>query len=134
MLFYHVGGMEEISGSGNSFLNCKEAIVVQNIVASLFSTGVQPENIGVITPYEGQRVSISSRLEEIATEYSQKIEVALVFLSFFVSFLLLQSRSYCTNFNDSTGSQHSCVPRTRERLYYHQLCPLKQDPRHRIRW
>lgn len=55
MMFYQNLGQEEISASGTSYLNRTEASTVEKIVTLLFKAGVQAEQVGVITPYEGQR-------------------------------------------------------------------------------
>ena len=53
--FYVTSGQEEIAGSGTSYLNRTEASCVEKIVTRFLNSGVKPEQIGVITPYEGQR-------------------------------------------------------------------------------
>lgn len=55
MLFYVTQGQEEIAGSGTSYLNRTEASNVEKIATRFLRCGVKPEQIGVITPYEGQR-------------------------------------------------------------------------------
>lgn len=55
MMFWAVYGREEISVSGTSYLNRVEAMNVERIITRLFKDGVKPSQIGVITPYEGQR-------------------------------------------------------------------------------
>ena len=55
MMFYAASGQEEIAGSGTSFLNRIEAANVEKIVTKFLKSGVKPEQIGVVTPYEGQR-------------------------------------------------------------------------------
>ncbi|KAG2119190.1 AAA domain-containing protein [Suillus clintonianus] len=55
MFFYQNLGREEISSSGTSFLNKMEASNVEKIVTKFFNVGVMPSQIGVVTPYEGQR-------------------------------------------------------------------------------
>ena len=55
MFFYQNLGQEEISSSGTSFLNRTEASNVEKIVTKFFKSGVLPAQIGVVTPYEGQR-------------------------------------------------------------------------------
>jgi regulator of nonsense transcripts 1 len=60
--FYICNGKEEISQSGTSFINRSEAILVENIIRFLFKNGVLEQQIGVITPYEGQRSYILSRI------------------------------------------------------------------------
>ncbi len=55
MLFYVTQGTEEIAGSGTSYLNRTEASSVEKITTRFLRCGVKPEQIGIITPYEGQR-------------------------------------------------------------------------------
>lgn len=55
MMFWAVYGREEISVSGTSYLNRVEAMNVERIVTRLFKDGVKASQIGIITPYEGQR-------------------------------------------------------------------------------
>jgi regulator of nonsense transcripts 1 len=55
MFFYSNLGHEEISASGTSYLNRTEAANVEKIATRLLKAGVKPTQIGVITPYEGQR-------------------------------------------------------------------------------
>lgn len=59
MLFVVSTGMEELSGSGTSFLNRAEAAAVEKAVTRLIQGGLAPAQIGVITPYEGQRAHIT---------------------------------------------------------------------------
>lgn len=58
MLFYAATGSEEIASSGTSFLNRTEAAHVEKVVTQLLRCGVKPTDIGVITPYEGQRAYV----------------------------------------------------------------------------
>jgi len=53
--FYVTLGQEEIAGSGTSYLNRSEASNVEKIATRFLQSGVKPEQIGIITPYEGQR-------------------------------------------------------------------------------
>lgn len=62
MLFYVTTGQEEIAGSGTSYLNRTEASNVEKIVTKFLRAGVKPEQIGLITPYEGQRAYLVSLL------------------------------------------------------------------------
>ncbi|KAK7467696.1 ATP-dependent RNA helicase [Stygiomarasmius scandens] len=55
MFFYQNLGQEEISSSGTSFLNQTEASNVEKIVTQFLKSGVVPGQIGVMTPYLGQR-------------------------------------------------------------------------------
>ncbi|RLV95252.1 ATP-dependent helicase NAM7 [Spathaspora sp. JA1] len=75
LMFWANYGREELSSSGNSFLNRVEAMNVEKIITRLFKDGVSPEQIGVITPYEGQRaylvqfMSMNSTLLEKRDQY-----------------------------------------------------------------
>ena len=55
MVFYHSVSAEEISSSGTSFLNRVEAKNVESVVTRFLRGGLMPDQIGIITPYEGQR-------------------------------------------------------------------------------
>lgn len=81
MFFYSITGMEEISGSGTSYLNRTEASHVEKIVTHLLRMGVTPAQIGVITPYDGQKKYLSDYMRRVgplsATLY-ETIEVASV--------------------------------------------------------
>ncbi|OLL24793.1 Regulator of nonsense transcripts 1 [Neolecta irregularis DAH-3] len=81
MMFYSNLGVEEISASGTSFLNRTEANNVEKIVTKLFKAGVSPSQIGVITPYEGQRSYIVSTMANngsLKKDMYKAVEVASV--------------------------------------------------------
>eukprot|EP00566_Odontella_aurita_P002202 CAMPEP_0113543462 /NCGR_PEP_ID=MMETSP0015_2-20120614/10171_1 /TAXON_ID=2838 /ORGANISM="Odontella" /LENGTH=1079 /DNA_ID=CAMNT_0000443623 /DNA_START=95 /DNA_END=3334 /DNA_ORIENTATION=- /assembly_acc=CAM_ASM_000160 len=81
MFFYSIQGMEEISASGTSYLNRTEASYVEKIVTLLFRIGVTPGQIGVITPYDGQKKYVSEymrRSGSLAAALYEAIEVASV--------------------------------------------------------
>ncbi len=98
MIFYQNLGQEEISSSGTSFLNrytppaeflmtwlmfgCRtEASNVEKIVTKFFKSGVVPSQIGVITPYEGQRSYIVNYMQfsgSLKKDLYKDIEVASV--------------------------------------------------------
>jgi regulator of nonsense transcripts 1 len=81
MMFYHAVGKEEISASGTSYLNKTEALNVEKIVTSFLKCGVLPNQIGIITPYEGQRAYICNYMQRSATLSNtlyKSIEVASV--------------------------------------------------------
>lgn len=63
MMFYQNLGQEEMSSSGTSHLNRTEAASVEKLVSTLLKAGVVPEQIGVITPYEGQRNFIINHMQ-----------------------------------------------------------------------
>jgi regulator of nonsense transcripts 1 len=60
--FYACYGSEEVSSSGTSFLNQCESIYCEELVKYLFKSGVGEAQIGIITPYEGQRTNIVNRV------------------------------------------------------------------------
>ncbi|KAL4183964.1 hypothetical protein AMTRI_Chr11g157650 [Amborella trichopoda] len=81
MFFYVQMGQEEISASGTSYLNRTEAANVEKIVSTFLKCGVTPNQIGVITPYEGQRayiVNYMSRNGALRQQLYKEIEVASV--------------------------------------------------------
>ncbi|XP_047323451.1 regulator of nonsense transcripts 1 homolog isoform X2 [Impatiens glandulifera] len=81
MFFYVQMGQEEISASGTSYLNRTEAANVEKIVTTFLRSGVMPNQIGVITPYEGQRayiVNYMSRNGALRQQLYKEIEVASV--------------------------------------------------------
>ncbi|GAA6022794.1 hypothetical protein JCM11491_006408, partial [Sporobolomyces phaffii] len=81
MYFHQNLGQEEISSSGTSFLNRTEASNVEKIVTRFFKSGVLPSQIGVITPYEGQRSYIVSYMQfngALKKELYKEVEVASV--------------------------------------------------------
>ena len=62
-MFWSVPGREETSSSGTSFLNVAEADAVEAVVTCLLRAGgAKPEEVGVITPYEGQRARVRHAL------------------------------------------------------------------------
>jgi len=81
MFFYCIWGMEEISASGTSFLNRTEASYVEKIVTHLLRMGVSPLQVGVITPYDGQRKYVTDfmrRSGSLSAATYDSIEVASV--------------------------------------------------------
>ncbi|KAF9261446.1 ATP dependent helicase [Marasmius fiardii PR-910] len=81
MFFYQNLGQEEISSSGTSFLNRTEASNVEKIVTKFFKSGVVPNQIGIVTPYEGQRSYIVNYMQFNGTlkkDLYKEIEVATV--------------------------------------------------------
>ena len=81
MFFYSVAGMEEISASGTSYLNRTEASYVEKVVTHLLRLGVTPAQIGVITPYDGQKKYVSEHMRRsgaLAHTLYEAIEVASV--------------------------------------------------------
>ncbi len=82
MMFYNCsGGMEEISASGTSYLNRAEAHFVEKVVTQLLKLGVKASEIGVITPYDGQRSYVTDfikRCGSMGSALYDQVEVASV--------------------------------------------------------
>ena len=81
MFFLISNGNEEIGSSGTSFLNRTEAMAVEKLVTLMLRAGVVPDQIGVITPYEGQRAFVVSHMQRngpLRSELYHDIEVASV--------------------------------------------------------
>ena len=62
MKFIISNGPEEIAGGGTSYLNRLEATMVEKLVTLMMKAGSLPEEIGVITPYQGQKSHVSSHM------------------------------------------------------------------------
>lgn len=81
MFFLISTGNEEVSATGTSFLNRSEASSVERIVTHMLRGGVLPQQIGVITPYEGQRAYVVNYMQKsgpLTSDLYQGIEVASV--------------------------------------------------------
>ncbi|TKA78901.1 Regulator of nonsense transcripts 1 [Cryomyces minteri] len=112
MMFWSNLGNEEISASGTSYLNRTEAQNVEKIVTRFFRAGVQPQDIGIITPYEGQRSYVVSSMQTAGTfkkENYKEIEVASVdaFQGREKDFIVLS----CVRSNDHQGIGFLSDPR-----------------------
>jgi regulator of nonsense transcripts 1 len=112
MMFWANLGNEEISASGTSYLNRTEASNVEKIVTRFFKAGVKPADIGVITPYEGQRSYVVSSMQNAGTfkkEHYKEIEVASVdaFQGREKDFIVLS----CVRSNDHQGIGFLSDPR-----------------------
>ena len=81
MFFYSSMGREEFAASGTSYLNRVEAQNVEKIITMLMRMGIKSQQIGVVTPYEGQRqyiLSYMARRGTMAQSVYEQIEVASV--------------------------------------------------------
>ena len=77
--FYSSIGTEEMSSSGTSFLNRTEANNVEKIVSFMLKAGIQATQIGVITPYEGQRSFLVQHLQKMQRKsVVEELEIASV--------------------------------------------------------
>jgi regulator of nonsense transcripts 1 len=112
MMFWVNLGNEEISASGTSYLNRTEASNVEKLATRFLKAGVQPQEIGIITPYEGQRSYIVSSMQANGTfkkETYKEIEVASVdaFQGREKDFIVLS----CVRSNDHQGIGFLSDPR-----------------------
>lgn len=71
MMFWSQTGQEEMSASGTSFLNRAEAVAVEKCVTRLLNSGVSPDQIGVVTPYEGQRAYVVQHMTRVGVLHPQ---------------------------------------------------------------
>lgn len=81
MMFYVNLGNEEISTSGTSYLNRTEASNCEKIVTRFMKAGILPSQIGVVTPYEGQRSYIVQYMQfngSLRKDLYKEIEVTSV--------------------------------------------------------
>lgn len=102
MFFYVTQGQEEIAGSGTSYLNRTEAANVEKIATKFLRAGIKSEQIGIITPYEGQRAYLVQHMQYQGSLHSklyQEIEVTVFFVerkTFLLSVFLLWTLILCT--------------------------------------
>lgn len=81
LFFWHTPGQEEISSSGTSYLNRTEVANVEKLVTKLIKAGMKPDQIGIITPYEGQRAHLIQHMQlsgSISQKLYEELEVASV--------------------------------------------------------
>ncbi|KPI36675.1 uncharacterized protein AB675_10103 [Cyphellophora attinorum] len=112
MMFWSNLGNEEISASGTSYLNRTEASNVEKLVTRFFKAGVRPAEIGIITPYEGQRSYVVSSMQAAGTfkkDMYKEVEVASVdaFQGREKEFIILS----CVRSNDHQGIGFLSDPR-----------------------
>lgn len=93
MFFYATTGQEEISSSGTSYLNRTEAASVEKIVTKLLKGGIKPDQIGVITPYEGQRAYCVMYMKHSGTMSNKLYEVSFYL---FICFHVCETLFRCT--------------------------------------
>jgi DNA polymerase alpha-associated DNA helicase A len=80
VVFFDTAGceyFEKLDGDGDEGSRCNEneATVVHNWVASLVAAGVNPSQIGILTPYQAQVALLSSRLRLL---YGPELEIGTV--------------------------------------------------------
>jgi len=81
MMFLTCSSLEEMSSSGTSYLNRGESATVERLVSSMLRSGLQSSQIGVITPYEGQRTHVQQYFGSrgsLAPERYEGLEIASV--------------------------------------------------------
>ncbi|TPX55251.1 hypothetical protein PhCBS80983_g05470 [Powellomyces hirtus] len=112
-MFFHCSyGQEELSSSGTSYLNRTEATNCEKVVTRLLKAGVKPSQIGIVTPYEGQRSYIVSHMQfagALKKELYKEIEVASVdaFQGREKDYIILT----CVRSNDHSGIGFTSDPR-----------------------
>jgi len=67
VMFHHVNGTEEIGSTGSSYLNVQEAEIVVKFIKEFVSLGMDPDEIGVVTPYLGQKAFLQVIIENSQT-------------------------------------------------------------------
>ena len=79
IFFYHISSTEEISGSGSSYVNRYEADTIVSLINYFQEQGVDSEEIGIITFYDGQKGFLEEYLDlNLDPEYYENIEVMSV--------------------------------------------------------
>eukprot|EP00601_Ochromonadales_sp_CCMP2298_P010786 CAMPEP_0173262828 /NCGR_PEP_ID=MMETSP1142-20121109/27004_1 /TAXON_ID=483371 /ORGANISM="non described non described, Strain CCMP2298" /LENGTH=862 /DNA_ID=CAMNT_0014198035 /DNA_START=20 /DNA_END=2608 /DNA_ORIENTATION=- len=81
MFFLVSNGNEEMGNSGTSFLNRTEGALVEKLVTLMLKKGITSDQIGVVTPYEGQRAYVVQHLQKagsLRAELYKELEVASV--------------------------------------------------------
>lgn len=104
MFFLNCNGMEELGSNGSSYLNRTEAIHIEKICTEFIRKGIEPEQIGIITAYEGQRAFVVTHLERngpLDASVYARVEVASVdaFQGREKEFMILS----CVRSNDHQG-------------------------------
>jgi len=74
MFFYCSTGLEEFAASGTSYVNRIEAQNVERVVNKMFKRGICPNQIGIITPYEGQRSYVLNYMLQAGNATKEQIE------------------------------------------------------------
>jgi len=72
--FFDIKGAEEKSGT--SWMNTEEAFKVEKILSDLISLGVKPDDIGIITPYVGQKAILQRKIHR--NQALKEVKVASV--------------------------------------------------------
>lgn len=81
MLFHCSYGREELSPSGTSYINRTEATYVEKVVTWFLKAGIKPHQVGIVTPYEGQRSFLVKWMEQRGTlkkDLYKEVETASV--------------------------------------------------------
>jgi len=112
LIFYVTQGHEEISGSGTSYLNRTEACNVEKVTTRFLKAGLKPEQIGIVTPYEGQRAYVVQYMQNqgsLNPKLYMDVEVASVdaFQGREKDIIILS----CVRSNEQQGIGFLCDPR-----------------------
>ncbi|KAL3110234.1 hypothetical protein niasHT_015837 [Heterodera trifolii] len=71
MMFWNCNGQEELGASGTSYLNRAEAVNVEKLVTRFLQAGFRPDQLGIITPYEGQRAYVVQFMQSQGSLHSK---------------------------------------------------------------
>ena len=124
-------GQEEIASNGTSYLNRGEATNVEKLTTLFIRSGVNPTQIGIITPYEGQRAFLVSHMQyqgPLNTKLYQQVEIASVD-AFQVRDLL---NTVCVDFCGELVPFLYFFSGPREGHHYNFLRSLQRAPGHRF--
>ena len=80
LIFYNCSGREEISSTCTSYLNTQEGDICAKFITAFCNSGISLSDIGVITPYLGQRAYLSTlvgtrKIRVLGDEGCEGIEV-----------------------------------------------------------
>ncbi|KAJ2720044.1 ATP-dependent RNA helicase [Coemansia sp. Benny D115] len=81
MMLLSCNGSEEIASNGTSYINRAEASACEKVVTRMLKAKLKPEQIGVITPYEGQRSWVVHNMAQtgpLGSDMYKDVEVASV--------------------------------------------------------
>lgn len=117
---------------GTSYLNRTEAATVEKLSTKFLKSGIKPEQIGIVTPYEGQRAYIVQYMQVWILGCWHVISRTLLFYALASSTLLnaVQRKSALKVVLGDRGCFRGRVSRARKGLYHHVLRQGQWTSRH----
>lgn len=113
-MFLNSVGVEEISASGTSYLNRTESNAIEHLMLFLLDSKIEPQQVGIITPYKGQRSYVLSQLMKSSLlakfkHFYKELEIASVdgFQGREKDYIIIS----CVRSNESTGIGFLTDPR-----------------------